>query len=80
MLTRYIDAAMRKAAYEILAEGNYYGEIPGIEGVYAYAETLEGCRDELQEALEGWIIVGLRSGRSFPVIDGVELISSEESV
>jgi len=26
------------------------------QGAWANAETLEACRDELQEVLEGWII------------------------
>lgn len=43
------------------------------QGVWANAETLEGCRNELQEVLEGWIILGLRLQHTLPVIDGIEL-------
>lgn len=47
MLKNYIRAAMGKARYEILPDdGTFYGEIPGFEGVYANADTLETCRDE----------------------------------
>lgn len=53
MLTQYIHAAMRRARYEILSDGTFYGEIPGFQGVYANADTLEECRDELKEVLEG---------------------------
>jgi predicted RNase H-like HicB family nuclease len=49
MLTEYIHAAMHRAEYEILSDGTFYGEIPGFQGVYANADTLEGCRDELKE-------------------------------
>lgn len=28
MLTRYIQAAMRQATYELLKDGTFYGEIP----------------------------------------------------
>lgn len=43
-------AALHKAPYEILAEdSSCYGEIPGFEGVYANAESLESCREELRE-------------------------------
>ena len=62
MLTEYVHAAMRQAKYEILPDGSFYGEIPGCQGVYANAETLETCRDELQEVLEGWIVLGLQMG------------------
>jgi len=59
MLKNYIRAAMGKARYEILPDdGTFYGEIPGFEGVYANADTLEACRDELEEVLEGWIFYG----------------------
>ncbi len=74
MLTLYINAAMRKAHYEILkgSEG-YIGKIPGLQGVWANAETLEACREELREVLEEWIILGLKMGHHIPGIDGIEL-------
>lgn len=80
MLTKYICASMHKATYEILSDGSFYGEIPGFQGVYANAETLEACRDELQEVLEGWIILGLRLGHSLPVVDSIDLAVHKEAV
>jgi len=77
MLTSYIQAAMRRATYEILPDGTYYGEISGFQGVYANAETLEGCREDLQEVLEGWIVLGLSMGHSMPSIDGIALVVSQ---
>ena len=42
MLTKYINAAMSKAHYEILPDGEgYYGKIDKLQGVWANAETLE---------------------------------------
>lgn len=74
MLTNYIRAALRLATYEILAEDNsFYGEIPGFQGVWANAPTLESCRAELQAVLEGWLILGLRLGHNLPIIDGINL-------
>ncbi len=73
MLTDYIRAAMAQAHYEILDDGSYYGEIPALRGVLAVADTLEACREELREALEGWIILGLRLGHAFPSVGGVAL-------
>jgi predicted RNase H-like HicB family nuclease len=63
MLTSYINAAMRKAHYEILS----------LQGVWANAKTLEACREELREVLEEWIVLGLKMGHSIPAIDGIEL-------
>ncbi len=74
MLSDYIAAAMRKAKYEILTDdGTYYGEIPGFQGVWADAETLEACRTELQEVLEEWIVLRLTDGLEVPTTDGLDL-------
>jgi predicted RNase H-like HicB family nuclease len=78
MLTNYIQAAMRQATYQLLEDGTFYGEIPGVQGVYANAERLEACRELLQEVLEGWIILGLRLQHSLPVIDGINLNAQQE--
>jgi hypothetical protein len=78
MLTKYIHAAMKHATYEKLSDGSYYGEIPGFQGVYANASALEDCREQLQEVLEGWIILGLRLGHVMPVVDRLELNIEKE--
>ena len=77
MLITYIQNAMRLAKYEILEDGQYYGEIPGFQGVWAQAENLETCRDELQSALEDWLILGLRMGHKLPVVAGIQLLPAE---
>lgn len=74
MLAALIDRAMELAVYEIIEdEGNYWGEIPGFQGVWARHATLEGCRRELREALSDWIALRLRLGLSIPVIAGLDL-------
>ena len=74
VLSEYVTAALHKARYEILADdGSYYGEIPGFEGVYANAATLEACRDELRDVLEEWILFRVSRNLSLPVVDGREL-------
>lgn len=70
----YTDQAMEQAVYEIIEdEGTYWGEIPGLQGVWARHATLEGCRRELREALSDWIALGLRLGMDIPVIVGIDL-------
>jgi predicted RNase H-like HicB family nuclease len=74
----YINAAMRHARYEILDDdGSYYGEIPECNGVYSNADTLEKCREELQEVLQEWILFRVHRNLSLPVIDGIELTIKE---
>lgn len=78
MLIRYIQAAMRKARYEIISgEETYYGEIPGFEGVYANAAQLEACREELEEVLEEWILFRVSRRLSLPEVDGIQIKISE---
>ena len=77
MLITYINSAMRLAKYEILKDGQYYGEIPGFQGVWAQAEHLEACREELQSALEDWLVLGLRLGHKLPVVAGIHLLPAE---
>ena len=78
MLTAYIDAALRKAHYEMLPNGEgYFGAIEGFQGVWAQADTLEACREELREVLEEWIVLGLRMGHPLPPIDGITLTIQE---
>lgn len=74
MLNKYIEKAMRRAKYEILADDKtFYGEIPEFQGVYANAATLEDCRNELAEVLEEWIFFRLTKNLPLPVIDGLRL-------
>ena len=78
MLLEYIQAALRCARYEILADdGSYYGEIPECNGVYANAKTLEDCREELREVLEEWVLFRVHKNLPLPVIDGIELLIKE---
>lgn len=74
MLSQYIQAALRQANYEILADNEgFYGEITGFQGVYANAETLEDCRNELAEVLEEWVFFRLSENLPLPVVDGLRL-------
>jgi predicted RNase H-like HicB family nuclease len=74
MLANFIDKAMELAVYEIIEdEGSYWGEIPGLQGVWARNQTLEGCRQELRESLSDWIALRLRLGLAIPVIEGIDL-------
>ncbi|MSQ47001.1 MAG: type II toxin-antitoxin system HicB family antitoxin [Deltaproteobacteria bacterium] len=78
MLTHYIRAAMRQAKYEILSDdGPFYGKIPGFDGVYANAETLESCREELEEVLEEWILFRVSKTLAVPLAGGIELAVAE---
>jgi predicted RNase H-like HicB family nuclease len=74
MLQAYIRGALGRAHYEILEDdGSYYGEIPDFDGVFANAETLEKCREELEEVLEEWVLFRVSRNLPLPTVDGIEL-------
>lgn len=51
---------MQKAHYEILPDNEgYFGEIECLQGIWANANTLETCREELREVPEEWILLGI---------------------
>ncbi len=66
MISQYIEKQLKKAKYKILDDGVYFGEIIGLNGVWASAKTLEDCRDELREVLENWILLKVRDGEHVP--------------
>jgi predicted RNase H-like HicB family nuclease len=74
MLTQYIAAAMAHASIRYLEEdGCFFGEIPGLDGVWADGATAEACRATLQEVLEAWLVVSLAKHLPIPPIDGMTL-------
>ena len=74
MLIEYIECALERAHYEKIRDKEpFYGEVPGLRGVWASGKTLEACRKNLSTALEGWIMVRLRKGLAIPKINGIAL-------
>ena len=71
MLTRYIQAALDRARYELIQDDEpFYGEVPGIEGVWATGLTLETCRSNLADAVEDWLVFSIAKGLPIPELDG----------
>ena len=60
MLVEYIEEALKRAHYEIIDdEEPYYGEVKGLKGIWATGNTLEECRKNLRDVVEGWILVSI---------------------
>ncbi len=73
MIGEYIQKALEKTEYKKLADGTWFVEIPGFEGVWANGKAVEECRRELVEVLEEWLVLKLRDGDSIPAVDGYEI-------
>ncbi len=66
MITRYISEQLAKAKYKLLSDGTYFGEVPGLDGVWASGKTLEKCRSELAEIIESWLFLKIRKNIPIP--------------
>ncbi len=64
---------MEAASYKVIEDGSYFGEIPGLQGVWANEPTIEECRAVLQEVLEDWLLLKLRDNDPIPQIGNVNL-------
>jgi len=75
MIRDYIQAAMRHAHYELIDQPGepFYGEIPKCRGVLAIGRTLEECRQNLEDALDNWLVLGLQLKHEIPEIEGIRL-------
>lgn len=74
MLLRYIQAALEQAHYEMIEdEEPFYGEVLALPGVWATGKTLEGCRRNLTEAIEDWVLFSVAKGLSIPVLTDVAI-------
>lgn len=73
MIQEYIQKAVKKAKYKMLEDGGWFAEIPGFEGVWANANSIEECRQELIDVLEEWLILKLRDGDPIPSIEGLTI-------
>ena len=73
ILSEYVEKVMAQAVYDKLEDGTFAGRIPPCKGVIAFGKTLRECEDELHSTLEDWILVGLKLGHPFPVIEGIDL-------
>lgn len=66
MLSEYINKKLGEAQYKILKDGSYFGEIPGLKGVWANGKKLEDCREDLQEILEDWLLLKVKANEKIP--------------
>jgi len=79
MIQEYIQAALVHARYEIIEDKKpYYGEIQKLKGVWANGKTLEECRFNLIQSLEGWIITHLRHGLPLPRFGNAKISAPKE--
>jgi len=81
MIREYIETAIRHARYEIIEdEEPYYGEVPELQGVWATGNTLEECRQNLAEVVDGWVLIRLSRGLQIHPIGQAKITPPQEIV
>jgi predicted RNase H-like HicB family nuclease len=79
MIREYIDAAIGRAHYDLIDdEEPYYGEVPDLQGVWATGKTLEQCRQNLTDVIDGWILVRLSRGLPIPPVGEIRITLPQE--
>jgi len=66
MLTKFIEKNLKKAKYKVLEDGTYFGEFSNLKGVWSNSKSLEGCKKDLKEILEEWLILKIKDGDNIP--------------
>lgn len=81
MLTEYVEEALKRARYELIDDKEpYYGEVAELKGVWATGKTLEECRNNLKEVIEGWIILSIKKELPIPKLGDFEIKEIQEAV
>jgi len=74
MILQYIEKALSLAHYEIIDdEDPYYGEVPGLDGGWACAKTLEECRHQLAQVVEDWILYSIANKLPINSLEGITI-------
>lgn len=73
MFLDYVEAVIKKAEYKKLEDNTWFGEIPGFQGIWANAPSVESCRSELIEVLEEWILLKIKDSDPLPSVDGINI-------
>lgn len=81
MISKYLEEALKRASYEIIDdEEPYYGEVAELQGVWASGKTLEECRQNLLDVVEGWVLLRLTNGMNVPALGQVQIELPKETV
>ena len=82
MFAEYIQAALEKAQYKVIDNGDepYFVDVPELDGVWATGCSVEVARRNFIEALEDWIAAHLLWNQALPPIGGQTISVSKEPI
>jgi predicted RNase H-like HicB family nuclease len=72
--SEYVAEAIKHARYEYCGETeSWTAFVEELPGCWAQADSVEDARRELMEVIEGWVLLGIRSGDALPAIGNRKL-------
>jgi predicted RNase H-like HicB family nuclease len=75
----YVRTILEAAEYKRDSEiGCVVAIAPVLPGCMTQGDNFEEARDNLIDAIELWLTVGLREGQEMPLINGVKLVTAVE--
>lgn len=77
LVESYVNTAMKHAVPERLEDGTIAATVPECFGVIAFGADLRECGENLAASLEDWARVGLMTGFTLPVLDGIDPTGSQ---
>jgi len=72
-LSRYIEAALRLAQYEQDEGGLTVASVPDTHGFFAQGENVEEARANLEDVIEGNVLLALQLGWDIPSLPGIAI-------
>lgn len=72
-LARYVEIALQRAEYERDENGMVVATVDGLPGSFAQGETHEEARGNLEDVIEGNILLALQLGWDVPPLAGVDI-------
>jgi len=73
-LANYVAEVLKNAIYEKGEQlGVIVAEAPDLPGCLTQGATIEEARENLVDAIEVWLMAGLRGGEDPPVVNGCRL-------
>ena len=72
-LSRYIEAALNQAEYERDEDGVIVASVQNVPGFFTQGETHEEARANLEDVVEGNVLLALQLGWEIPQLPGIEI-------
>ncbi len=73
VLRDYVEAALKLARCEKIADGEYFCSIDALKGPYGSGSSQEAAVADLKDALEEWLVASLRDDDELPEVAGISL-------